>query len=138
MTPEARAARERKQKIFVVVGGLFLLAMLSFQLPKLLGGSSPAEAAPTTTETTTLPGQSTPTGAAPVALVPPDATMAQLALRWILMFPEVTAAIPGARDAGQTDDNVRAASLPPLSEDVMTHVREVYDRSIRPLVHDRW
>jgi aryl-alcohol dehydrogenase-like predicted oxidoreductase len=72
------------------------------------------------------------------ALVPPDATMAQLALRWILMFPEVTAAIPGARDAGQTDDNVRAASLPPLSEDVMTHVREVYDRSIRPLVHDRW
>ena len=69
MTPEARAARERKQKIFVVVGGLFLLAMLAFQLPKLLGGSSPAEAAPTTTETTTLPGQSTPTGAAPVALV---------------------------------------------------------------------
>jgi hypothetical protein len=69
VTPEARAARERKQKIFVVVGGLFLLAMLAFQLPKLLGGSSPAEAAPTTTETTTLPGQSTPTGAAPVALV---------------------------------------------------------------------
>ena len=69
MTPEARAARERKQKIFVVVGGLFLLAMLAFQLPKLLGGSSPAEAAPTTTETTTLPGQSTPTGATPVALV---------------------------------------------------------------------
>jgi hypothetical protein len=69
VTPEARAARERKQKIFVVVGGLILLAMLAFQLPKLLGGSSPAEAAPTTTETTTLPGQSTPTGAAPVALV---------------------------------------------------------------------
>jgi hypothetical protein len=69
VTPEARAARERKQKIFVVVGGLFLLAMLAFQLPKLLGGSSSAEAAATTTETTTLPGQPTPTGAAPVALV---------------------------------------------------------------------
>ncbi len=69
MTPEARAARERKQKIFVVVGGLFLLAMLAFQLPKLLGGSSPTEAAPTTTETTALPGQPAPTGAAPVALV---------------------------------------------------------------------
>ena len=68
MTPEARAARERKQKIFVVVGGLLLLAMLAFQLPKLLGGSSSAEAAPTTTETT-LSGQPTPTGAAPVALV---------------------------------------------------------------------
>ena len=69
MTPEARAARERKQKIFVVVGGLFLVAMLAFQLPKLLGGSSPAEAAPTTTETTAPPGQPTPIGAAPVALV---------------------------------------------------------------------
>lgn len=69
MTPEARAARERKQKIFVVVGGLFLLALLAFQLPKLLGGSSPTEAAPTTTEATTLPGQPTSTGAAPVARV---------------------------------------------------------------------
>ena len=72
------------------------------------------------------------------ALVPPDATMAQLALRWILMFPEVTAAIPGARNAHQTEDNVRAASLPSLSDDVMERVRNIYDRSIRPLVHDRW
>ena len=72
------------------------------------------------------------------ALVPPDATMAQLALRWILMFPEVTAAIPGARDARQTEDNVRAASLLPLSDDVMKRVRALYDHSIRPLVHDRW
>jgi hypothetical protein len=68
VTPEARAARERKQKIFVVVGGLLLLAMLAFQLPKLLGGSSPAEAAATTTETT-LPGQVAPTGTARVARV---------------------------------------------------------------------
>ena len=70
MTPEARAARERKQKIFVVVGGLLLLAMLAFQLPKLLGGSSTPEAAPTTTNAApTAPGQPAATGAAPVALV---------------------------------------------------------------------
>ncbi len=72
MTPEARAARERKQKIFVVVGGLFLLAMLAFQLPKLLGGSSSPEAAPTTTETTAPLGQPAPT-ATPVALGGPPA-----------------------------------------------------------------
>jgi len=72
------------------------------------------------------------------ALVPADATMAQLALRWILMFPEVTAAIPGAKDVRQTEDNVRAASLPPLSDDVMTRVRDVYDRHVRGLVHHRW
>jgi aryl-alcohol dehydrogenase-like predicted oxidoreductase len=72
------------------------------------------------------------------ALVPPGATMAQLALRWILMFPEVSAAIPGAKDARQTEDNVRAASLPPLSDDVMARVRDVYDRHVRALVHHRW
>jgi aryl-alcohol dehydrogenase-like predicted oxidoreductase len=71
-------------------------------------------------------------------LVPADATMAQLALRWILMFPEVTAAIPGAKNVRQTEDNVRAADLPALSDDVMARVREVYDRRIRALVHHRW
>ena len=71
-------------------------------------------------------------------LVPPDATLAQLALRWILMFPEVTAAIPGARDARQTEDNVRAAELSPLTDDVMARARDVYDRHIRPSVHHRW
>ena len=68
MTPEARAARERKQKIFVVVGGLALLAMLAFQLPKLMGGS-PTEAAPTTTDAVTVAGQPAPSNASPVALV---------------------------------------------------------------------
>ena len=71
-------------------------------------------------------------------LVPAGATMAQLALRWILMFPEVTAAIPGARNSRQTEDNVLAADLPPLSDDAMRRVRDVYERSIRPLVHHRW
>jgi len=70
VTPEARAARERKQKIFVVVGGLLLLAMLAFQLPKLLGGSSSPDATPATTAATpAAPGQPAVTGAAPVAVV---------------------------------------------------------------------
>jgi hypothetical protein len=58
VSPEARAARERKQKIFVVVGGLLLVALLAFQLPKLLGGSSSPETAATET-TSTVPGQAT-------------------------------------------------------------------------------
>ena len=72
------------------------------------------------------------------ALVPHDATMAQLALRWILMFPEVSAAIPGAKNAEQTEDNVRAAGLSPLTQAQMDMVHEIYDRAIRPLVHHRW
>ena len=54
------------------------------------------------------------------------------------MFPEVSAAIPGAKDVRQTEDNVRAASLPALSGDVMARVRDVYDRHVRAGVHDRW
>jgi len=71
-------------------------------------------------------------------LVPQGAAMAQLALRWILMFPEVTVAIPGARTAEQAEANVRAADLAPLPPALMQQVGAIYDRHIRALVHDRW
>lgn len=72
------------------------------------------------------------------ALVPAGATMAQWALRWILMFDAVTCAIPGAKRPGQAEDNVAASALPPLSEADMAAVRAVYDRLIKPHVHQRW
>ena len=71
------------------------------------------------------------------ALVPAG-TMAQFALRWILMFDAVTCAIPGAKRPSQAEDNVRAADLAPLSEETMRAVRELYERRIRPLVHHYW
>ena len=71
-------------------------------------------------------------------LVPPGASLAQLALRWILMFPEVTTAIPGARNPEQAESNVHAADLPPLTDAQMAAVRDVYDREIRASVHPRW
>jgi len=71
-------------------------------------------------------------------LVPQDATMAQFALRWILMFPDVTTAIAGAKNPQQAADNVGAASLPPLSDETMQKVREVYDTYIRSQVQQRW
>ena len=72
------------------------------------------------------------------ALVPPGATMAQMALRWILMFDDVTCAIAGARRPAQAEDNIGAADLPPLSDATMAAIRGVYDRHIRAQVHDRW
>jgi aryl-alcohol dehydrogenase-like predicted oxidoreductase len=72
------------------------------------------------------------------ALVPAGATMAQFALRWILMFDAVTCAIPGGKTPQQVADNARAASLPPLDEEQMAAVRRVYDRYARPRVHQRW
>jgi aryl-alcohol dehydrogenase-like predicted oxidoreductase len=61
-----------------------------------------------------------------------------MALRWILMFPEVTCAIPGAKRAVQAEENIAAADLPPLSEKTMAAIGEIYRSQIRPLVHPRW
>ena len=72
------------------------------------------------------------------ALVPEGMTMAQFALRWILMFDAVTCAIPGAKRSAQVEDNVRAADLPALSEETMQAVRKLYDERIRPHVHHYW
>ena len=71
-------------------------------------------------------------------LVPAGATTAQFALRWIIDQPGVTVVIPGARDAGQARGNAAAADLAPLTADQLAGVRDVYDRLLRPHVHDRW
>jgi aryl-alcohol dehydrogenase-like predicted oxidoreductase len=71
-------------------------------------------------------------------LVPPGFTMAQLALRWILMAEAVTCAIPGAKRPAQVDDNVAAADLPPIPEATIKALRAVYDRRIRDRVHQLW
>ena len=71
-------------------------------------------------------------------LVPEGATMAQLALRWILMDEAVTVVIPGARTAGQALGNIAAATLPALPQATLDAVAQVYDQDIRPHVHQRW
>ena len=71
-------------------------------------------------------------------LVPPGATLAQLALRWITMFEAVSCAIPGGKNPAQVEQNVAAAGLPPLDDGTMAAAEGVYDRHIRPLVHHLW
>ena len=72
------------------------------------------------------------------ALVPEGMTMAQFALRWILMFDAVTCAMPGAKRPSQAEDNARAADFSPLTEQTMGAVREIYERHIKALVHHYW
>jgi aryl-alcohol dehydrogenase-like predicted oxidoreductase len=71
-------------------------------------------------------------------LVPEGNTLAQFALRWILMHPAVSCAIPGGKKTSQVEDNVAAAEMPPLSEETMQRAREIYDRHVREEVHHRW
>ncbi len=72
------------------------------------------------------------------ALIKNGGTMAQFALRWILMFDAVTCAIPGAKRPSQAEDNIAAADLPPLTDMQMARIREIYGKYIRAQVHHRW
>ena len=71
-------------------------------------------------------------------LVPEGATLAQLALRWILMDEAVSVVIPGARNPQQALANLAAADLPALPAATMDAVARIYDQDIRPHVHQRW
>jgi len=71
-------------------------------------------------------------------LVPEGASMAQLALRYILMWDAVTCAIPGAKRPDQAEANTRAADLPPLSEATLSRIQELYRSRVRPHVHHLW
>jgi aryl-alcohol dehydrogenase-like predicted oxidoreductase len=71
-------------------------------------------------------------------LVPPGASLAQFALKWILMNRGVTCVIPGAKRPDQVDDNAKASDLSDLSPDQMQACAAIYDRYIRGLVHERW
>jgi aryl-alcohol dehydrogenase-like predicted oxidoreductase len=72
------------------------------------------------------------------SLVPDGATMAQMALRWILMFDGVTAAIPGAKTTEQARANAAAASLAAIPSPTMERIERMYAERIKPLVHQRW
>ncbi len=72
------------------------------------------------------------------SLVPEGATLAQLALRWILMFDGVATIIPGGKNPRQVADNCAAGALPALTDQQMRSVRATYDRHVRSSVHQRW
>ncbi|UOQ68382.1 aldo/keto reductase [Hymenobacter volaticus] len=71
-------------------------------------------------------------------LFPDQPNLAPIALRWVLMFNEVSCVIPGASKPEQLTSNLQAAELPALSEEQMQQVQAIYDRKIKPQVHQIW
>ncbi|MDC7240650.1 MAG: aldo/keto reductase, partial [Spirochaetales bacterium] len=67
-----------------------------------------------------------------------SANLAQTALRWVLMHPQVTTVIPGASSREQIQSNALASELPPLSDSQMKEVRKVYDTLVKAHVHQLW
>jgi aryl-alcohol dehydrogenase-like predicted oxidoreductase len=71
-------------------------------------------------------------------LMPKGMTMAQMALRWILMSDGVTTVIPGAKTPEQARANAAAADLPPLPDATMERIATIYRDRVAPLVAQRW
>jgi len=73
-----------------------------------------------------------------VADLPFEATPAQAALAWVVQQAGVTTVIPGARSPEQARANAAAGELPPLGDDFLAAVADLYDRELREAVHPRW
>jgi len=68
----------------------------------------------------------------------PGTTLAQFALRWVIDQPGVSTVIPGARNPEQVRGNAASAGISRLRDDQLAAVTDVYNRLIRPHVHERW
>lgn len=64
--------------------------------------------------------------------------LAALAIRWVLMFPQVSTVIPGASKAEQVISNLQAMDLPTISPEQMSAVEEVYNKYFKADIHHLW
>ncbi|MBN2699388.1 MAG: aldo/keto reductase [Bacteroidales bacterium] len=71
-------------------------------------------------------------------LFPDYENLAPVALKWILMFDEVSCVIPGASNPRQLESNLSAQELEDFSPEQMDGVKRIYDSMIRDSVHHLW
>ena len=64
--------------------------------------------------------------------------LAEIALRWILMFPEVSTVIAGASRPEQAQQNVGASGIPEITHRKMQKVAEIYENFFKAEVHPEW
>ena len=50
----------------------------------------------------------------------------------------VSVVIPGASRASQVTENVKAAELPPLTQEQMRAAEEIYNRLLKETIHPQW
>ena len=67
-----------------------------------------------------------------------DLAPATAALAWVAQLPGVSTVIPGARSPEQARMNAAAGGVEPLGAEFHQRVVEMYDRTFRAVIHDRW
>lgn len=68
----------------------------------------------------------------------PGKEISLVALKWILMFKEISCVIPGASRVEQLLSNLKAIDLPPLTENEMNGIEKIYNQRIKKNVHQLW
>ena len=71
-------------------------------------------------------------------LKPDNMTMAQFALKWILMNDAVSCVIPGGKNKEQVNQNAASSDFADLSPDVMAKAKDIYNKYIKDSVHHLW
>lgn len=61
-----------------------------------------------------------------------------LALRYILMYNEVSTIIPGASSSNQIEENIKATNLKPFTNEEMNFVKEIYDKYFKDEMESLW
>ena len=67
-------------------------------------------------------------------LVPPDMTMAQMAMRWLLDHPAVSTVITGATWPAQVAENASVSDLAPLSPELHDRLAQFYRAEVAPAI----
>lgn len=72
-------------------------------------------------------------------LFPSDSNLAAIALKWVLMFKEVSCVIPGASRPDQVLSNILASELANLNQDQMNGIKQLYEKHIWPdIAKEKW
>jgi len=72
-------------------------------------------------------------------LFPKDVELAAIALKWILMFSQVSCIIPGASRPEQIVSNIGASRLDNLTSEQMAAIKQIYENKIWPeIAKEKW
>ena len=72
------------------------------------------------------------------SIFPKEIELVNIAIKWILMFKEVSCVIPGISKPDQLHSNLKTLNVRSLTDREMQSVEEVYNEFVRPSVHHRW
>lgn len=70
-------------------------------------------------------------------ITPANFSLAQLAIKWILMHDAISVVIPGAIHETQVLNNCKSSDLNEINE-LMNKIKKIYNEFIKPDVHNRW